>query len=202
MRERRRGIGETPAWPRHALRSHPPGVAHFRIRCGCPGAKGKTAYVWSDFYAISAATKAPDIAWDFTKYLCVDQDWQRWMVKLALNGPNQKSLYTEWAQTVQSVAPPLGHIDLDVFSRQMQNNEPYFGVTCQYADTQSGLVINTATAPAQKSLAELPTDARQAATQVDALQAASAQMAGQQSGIAKQFPTANGTEIAGVQPGL
>jgi len=164
--------------------------------------KGRTAYVWSDFYAISAATKAPDLAWSFLQYLCVAQQWQRWMVKLALNGPNQKSLYTEWAQTVKAVAPPLTHIDLDVFTRQMQNNEPYFGVTFEYADTQSGLVINTDTAPAQKNLAELPTGARQATQQVDALQAASADMAGKQAGISKQFPTANGSIIAGVQPGL
>jgi len=161
----------------------------------------RTAYVWTDFYGISASTAQPDLSWELLRYLCVEPDWQRWMVKLALNGPNQKALYSEWAATVREVAPPLANVDLEVFTRQMENNEPYFGVIVPYADTQTGAVINSALAPAQKDLTALPSGVQQADQRVDALQAAQALIAGAAVGEARQFPT-TGPVIAGAVAGV
>ena len=162
---------------------------------------GPVAYAASDFYAISAATARPDIAWDFMKYLCVGQDWQRWMMKLAMNGPNQKSLYPEWVTTLKAIAPPLANIDLDVFNRQMQNDEPYFGLTFRYQETQAAGAINAQTAPALTQKVDLPTALTQATNQVDAIELAGEALVASAATTAKLFPT-NGKAIASVVAGI
>ena len=164
--------------------------------------KGKISYAASDFYGINAATKHPDLAWEFMKFLTVDTAWQKWMVHLALNGPNQKTLYPFWVTTVKQVAQPLANIDLDVFNRQMQGNDPYFGLTFRYSDQQAGQAIGAATRPALTNPQMVPQVTRQAANQVDALEGAGATESRVQSQITKVFPTANGAAIAAVQPGL
>jgi ABC-type glycerol-3-phosphate transport system substrate-binding protein len=162
---------------------------------------GKIAYAASDFYAISAATKNPSVVWEFMKYLCVETDWQKWMMKLAMNGPNQKTLYPEWVTTLKAIAPPLANIDLDVFNRQMQNNEPYFGLTFRYDDPQAGSAIGTNLTMVQNRQATVPVATAQATQQVDALEAAGATLAGQQQDLAKEFP-AVGRSIAPVLTGI
>jgi len=164
--------------------------------------KGKISYAASDFYAINAGTKNPDLCWDFLDYLCVKQDWQKWMVNLALNGPNQKALYPFWETTVKQVAPPLAKIDLNVFTRQMQDDDPYFGLTFKYADQQAGVAIGNATKPAVTNPQIVPQVCKQGADQINALELAAATESLAQNATAKQFPTGNGTVIAAVQPGM
>jgi ABC-type glycerol-3-phosphate transport system substrate-binding protein len=162
---------------------------------------GKVAYAASDFYAISAATKRPDVVWDFMKYLCVQTDWQIWMAKLSLNGPNQKGLYEQWVQILKSVAPPLQKIDLDVFRRQMENDEPYFGLTFKYAEAQAAAAINSNTAPAQQGTVSVDIAVQKATEQVNAIEAAgAAQIAATQANKAR-FPT-QGPELVNVPTGI
>jgi len=164
--------------------------------------KGKVSYAASDFYAINAGTKNPDIAWEFMKYLTVQTDWQKWMVHLAMNGPNQKSLYPFWVETVKQVAKPLANIDLDVFNRQMQGNDPYFGLTYKYQDQRAGQSIGAALQPAMKNPQQVPQACTTATNQVDAVESAGATLTQTQNTFTKIFPTANGTSIAAVTPGL
>jgi len=164
--------------------------------------KGNVSYAASDFYAISAATKNPDTVWEFMKYLTVETDWQKWMVHLAMNGPNQKALYPFWVETVKQVARPLANIDLDVFNRQMQGNQPYFGLTFRYQDQRAGATIAAALQPAAKSPQTVPADCNQAAKQIAAIEAAGATLTQTENTFTKLFPTANGTSIAAVTPGL
>ena len=162
---------------------------------------GAVAYAASDFYAISAATARPDIAWEFLKFLCVGTSWQTWMMKLAMNGPNQKGLYPQWVTTLKSIAPPLANIDLEVFNRQMQNDEPYFGLTFKYADPQAGNAIKANLGNVQSHKATVPVATAQATQQVDALESTAAALTGEQAALAKKFPT-NGPAIAEVMTGI
>jgi ABC-type glycerol-3-phosphate transport system substrate-binding protein len=136
--------------------------------------KGRYTFAASDFYAISAATKRPDIAWSFLKFLCVDTAWQAFMMRLALNGPNQKDLYPEWQRVVGEVAPPLRTKNLDIIVQAVQNDEPYFGHTFQFADSQAGAIINKYTAMAQARQMTVPQAASEIAKQVNALEATGA----------------------------
>ena len=162
---------------------------------------GPVAYCASDFYAISAATPRPDVVWDFMKFLCVGPDWQTWMMKLAMNGPNQKALYPQWVTTLKAIAPPLANIDLDVFNRQKQNDEPYIGLTFKYSDPQAGAAINAATAPALTQKTTVPLALTQATQVVNALEASAASSVAAGLSAAKQFPT-NGRSMATVVTGI
>jgi ABC-type glycerol-3-phosphate transport system substrate-binding protein len=162
---------------------------------------GAVAYAASDFYAISAATARPDVAWDFLKFLCVGTSWQTWMMKLAMNGPNQKGLWPQWVETLKAIAPPLANIDLDVFNRQMQKNEPYFGLTFKYADPQAGAAISSNLGKIQSAKISVQVATTQATQQVDALETASQALTGEQESLAKEFP-AVGRTIATVVTGI
>jgi ABC-type glycerol-3-phosphate transport system substrate-binding protein len=163
--------------------------------------QGKVSYAASDFYAVSAATKNPEAAWEFMKYLCVGTDWQTWMMKLAMNGPNQKALYPQWVETLKNIAPPLANIDLDVFNRQMQNNEPYFGLTFQYDSAQAGSAISSNLGQVQSQKVTVPVAAQQASQQIDALEQSAKALAGEAVSLAKEFPT-NGNSISPVVTGI
>lgn len=162
---------------------------------------GKVAYAASDFYAVSAATAHPEHAWEFMKYLCVGTEWQTWMMKLAMNGPNQKTLYPQWVTTLKAIAPPLANIDLDVFNRQMQNDEPYFGLTYKYDDAQAGSALSSNMAPIWTGKSTVPVASAQAVQQINALQSTAVAMAGAQAAMGKRFPT-NGKSIAPVVTGI
>lgn len=103
--------------------------------------KGRYAYAASDFYAINAATKRPDLAWSLMKYLCVEKPWQQHMMKIAMAGPNQKGLWEQYAFELQQVAPPLRGKNLLVYNDQVQANEPTFGLAFRYAEAQATSII-------------------------------------------------------------
>ena len=161
----------------------------------------KTAFAASDFYAISAATARQDVVWDFMQYLCVGPDWQNWMVKLAMNGPNQAALYPQWEETVKAVAPPLANINLSVFTNQMLNNEPYFGLIYRYDDPQAGGIISSASQQIQKQQLTVPAGLSQANQQVNALEATAKSTAASAAAAAKSFPV-DGRAVAVVPTGI
>ena len=136
--------------------------------------QGRYTFAASDFYAIAAGTKRPDIAWSFLKFLCVETTWQAFMMRLALNGPNQKGLYPEWQRVVGEVAPPLRTKNLGVIVQAVENNEPYFGHTFQYADSQAGAIINQYTTLAQTNKMTVREATAEIARQVNALEATGA----------------------------
>lgn len=161
----------------------------------------KTTYAATDFYAINAATKHPDLSWELLKFLCVDTHWQRFMMKLALTGPNQRGLWEEWAAIVQGVAPPLRHKNLGVIGQAVLNNEPYCGLVFHYASQQSAAVIKKYSLLAQQGQMPVAEAFRLAATQVDAVQKAGNVESTAGATVAKAFPTV-GSPIAAVLPGL
>ncbi len=161
----------------------------------------RTSYSASDFYAISAAAKNPALCWEFLKYLCVDKEWQRFMVKLSLAGPNQKPLWQEYTQTVQQVAPPLANKNIQVLAQSVLNDEPYRGLVFHYADAQCATIINSLTALAQSGKMTVRDAFTQATQQLDALQTAGKTLVATSAAKAKAFPTL-GPQIAAVPTGL
>jgi len=163
--------------------------------------QGRVAYATSDFFAISATSQRPDIAWEFFRYLAVEPDWQRQMMRLIGMGPNQKALWQEWVSVLQAEAPPIRGKDLDVFVRQVESDEPYFGLTFAYQDGLAAAAINAATSPAQTGTSSVTVAAQQAVTTVDGIEAAGAALAGRMTANAKAFPT-QGPAVAAVPPGV
>ncbi len=151
-----------------------------------------TAYAASDFFAISALAPRPDIAWSFFEYVAVGAQWQRQMMHLIGMGPNQIALWPEWVAALKAEAPPLADKDLDVFVRQVQGNQPYFGLVFAYQDAAAGNAINAQTLPAQQGRTSVATATAQAVTQVDGIEAAGAAEVGSALQAQKAFPTQGG----------
>jgi maltose-binding protein MalE len=136
--------------------------------------RGRLTYAGSDFYAVWAGTAYPDIAWDFVRFLCVDPTWQRWMMKLALVGPNQPELFPEWERVSRAVAPPLRDKHLEVFTEAVRAGEAYLGASFRYEEQASAGVIARYSSLAQAGVLSVPVAARRAAAEVNALQAGGA----------------------------
>lgn len=68
---------------------------------------GRTAFGTDDFYAISATTKHPELAWQLLKWLSAEPDWQRAQIRLQLLSPALNSLWPEWVDAVQGASPAL-----------------------------------------------------------------------------------------------
>jgi hypothetical protein len=136
--------------------------------------RGRLTFASSDFYAIWAGTAHPDLAWDFVHFLCVEPTWQRWMMKLALVGPNQPAMFPEWARIVREVAPPLRRKRLEVITEAMQDGTAYVGASFRYEEVASAGVISRYSSLAQSGHLSVATAARQATREVNALQAGGA----------------------------
>lgn len=135
---------------------------------------GAATFGSSDFYGIWTGTKTPDVAWSLLRFLCVETEWQNFMTKLALVGPNQKALWRQWEATVLQYATPLAAVNLNVFTEAVQGDLPYVGRSFQFADGPSARAINRYCSPAQAGTVSVAAAALQAAAAVNALQAAAA----------------------------
>ena len=105
------------------------------------GPAGRFTAAYPGFYAISARTKYPSVAWEFIKWLCLGKTWQEFMIRLDLHGPILTSLWPVWLNMAQTVAPPLKNKNLSVFVEQIQNNELWTGLPFRYADSGCGKII-------------------------------------------------------------
>lgn len=161
----------------------------------------RTSYSASDFYAISSATKYPDICSEFLKYLCVGQNWQRFMVKISLAGLNQKGLWREHTDTVQQVAPPLRSKNIKVLADSVLNDEPYRGLVFHYSDVQAATIIKEFTGQAHIGKLTVREAFTEAARQLDALQVAGKSLTVTSAKMSKAFAT-DGPAVALVALGV
>lgn len=125
----------------------------------------------TDFYAISSATKVPDVAWALLRYLCVDPVWQQWMIQLTLAGPNQRPLWDEWRSRVTGFAPPLSRVNLQAFLDPIDRSEVYVGRPFRFSERASADLLDqfgTAVASGRSSVEEAAAVAVQAINQLQA----------------------------------
>ncbi len=130
----------------------------------------------SDSYGISAGTKNPDLAWELLKYLTYGTSWQKYMMRLALTGPNQPSLWSEWADTVRAVAPPLKSKNIEIMVHSVARNHLYVRRLFRYANVDMAPVINRYTRLAQTGAMGIVQAFSAAAQQVNQMQLAGASL--------------------------
>lgn len=106
------------------------------------GAAGQFTAAFESFYAASADTQYPEQCWEFIKWLCYEKTWPRYMMRLALQGPIRRDLWTEWQTIVEAVAPPLRHVNLGGLVAQVEADNMWSGTPFRYYDSQCGDVIN------------------------------------------------------------
>jgi len=166
------------------------------------GKNGRFTAAFESFYAADASTKQPDLCWEFIKWLCYGEEWPRYMMRLALQGPARKTLWEEWQSIVLSVAPPLAKVNLNVLVDQVQKDEMWTGHPFRFSETTCGNVINTYISNVLNHQMSVSTGFREAARLLDEAETVGAAERGAgAASLAKGFPT-SGPRIAAVQPGL
>ncbi len=138
---------------------------------------GPATFVNSDFLAISAATKVADAAWEVLRYVAVEPELQRGVMKLTGQSPSLRSLIAEWTTVLRTVAPPLRTKNLEVYQELILTDRAFPGLDFAYSDAQAKTVIGSW---AQQILARrisIGPGLRSAAAQVNALEANAAQSA-------------------------
>ena len=165
------------------------------------GPAGPAAFGGTQFYAINARTRVPDLAWEVLKWLSAEPDYQRLMAQMNLASPGLNTLWPEWEQVVQSVAPPLRGKAVHWFADAARQGYAYPFPAFRYDNVQAQAVIGRyLSALGSRQAASVAGAFTQAAAQADALETAAGQMSGQQRAALQSFPAA-GPSIAKVPPG-
>jgi len=162
---------------------------------------GQYSFEATDYYAINAQTKHPDESWTFLRYLSAEPAWSRWCMKHLLRTPSIISLWPEYVQTVEAVAPLVKGKGLQWFTEAAAK----WGVANRIFKYSHVNAINTLNVQLGKAFAQTESVAlamTSAARQVDALETAAAQTSSRMSSLQQQFPAAGGQTVAQVQPGL
>ena len=94
---------------------------------------GTSAYAGNDYYAVSRTTKQPDLAAAFAIWLTTSPEWQRSLMGLQLVVPPSSALWTEWAQVVKAVAPPLQGKNVGAFTVAASQNRAFNHPAFAYA---------------------------------------------------------------------
>ena len=82
---------------------------------------GPSTGAQTDFYAISAATRAPEAAWRLLMFLS-SAAWQRAAIATLLVCPARQSLWAEYPAAVGRRIPPLAHQPLDIYAAAVQGD--------------------------------------------------------------------------------
>jgi ABC-type glycerol-3-phosphate transport system substrate-binding protein len=133
---------------------------------------GPLTGVAPEFYAIWAGTRAPDVAWELLRFLCVETGWQEFVLGLALVGPNQKALWDQWRERVISFAPPLSKVNLQAFIDPILRDQLYVGRSFRFDETRSAQALLAFGQAARAGTQDLAALARQYAEAINQIQAA------------------------------
>ena len=161
---------------------------------------GQFSFEATDFLAINAGTKHPEPAWTLLRWLAAEPEWSRYCMKILLRTPSLTSLWTEYAQVVESVAPPAKGKNIHWFTEAVA----HWGIAdrmFKYAHAQAINAINSELALAFSRKQGVSESMRAAAAQVNALESTSTTFQGAQRAAARAFRS-TGPAVAVVQPGL
>jgi hypothetical protein len=162
--------------------------------------QGHLTGVSSDFYAVWSGTSAPDLAWDLLRYLCVGTDWQSKMMAMALAGPNQKALWTDWAGLVTRYASPLAQKNLGAFLDAVAGDQLYVGVPFRFQEQQVAAVLQTFGGDVLSGRQTVAAAAPVAAAQIDALEQAGAAAAAAAAAALGKLRRASGASATPARP--
>ncbi len=138
--------------------------------------KGSTAMTNPNFFAISSSSKQPDAAWELLYWLTIEPYWQRALMRTALLPPGYLPLWDEWVTTVQQVAPTLRGKNLSVFAQQVHSGIMCGGLHFAYEDTQAHTILQNWFTQIDQRKVSVSDGFRQAAQEVNALEATGAKM--------------------------
>lgn len=129
----------------------------------------QTALVSTNFYAVNASTKYPVLSWELVRWLTVEPTFSRFLMTALLYPPARLDQWEEWKSIVESVAPSLSPLNLNVFVDQAAANHLWAGRVFPYSDTEALPILNTASPEILSGAVSVSEGYKAIATQIDAL---------------------------------
>lgn len=102
---------------------------------------GITGYGSLDFYAINSQTRHPKEAFAFLQWLTCEPEWPKAMVSLQLALPALRSLWAEWTDMVEAVAPVFKGKNLGAFVTAAEQNHAYPLIGWRYSSDQAYMAL-------------------------------------------------------------
>jgi ABC-type glycerol-3-phosphate transport system substrate-binding protein len=164
-------------------------------------AQRKATMVNSDFYAINAHTKQPELAWEFFHWLTADPTWTRFVMGATLTQPALVALWDEWITLAEQVAPPLKGKGLQYYREAALGGYEVPQSFFLYNGTQATGILNAAWADLTAQRATVTAAFTQAAQQINALEQTAQANLAVQAAEAKAFPTV-GPAMAAMPTGI
>ncbi len=136
------------------------------------GAAGRFSAGYIDVVGVSAATKQPELAYEFAKWLTWDPVFSAAMMRLSLRSPMRKDQWAQWAHVVQSIAPPLAGKNLQAFTDVATGDQGsvWSGRVFRYDNTGVASILANWWSKMLYRGQDVTTALKQAAQQVDALE--------------------------------
>lgn len=162
---------------------------------------GQFSFEATDYHAINAGTKHPEEAWTLLRFLSAEPYWSRYAMKYLLRTPSLVSLWEEYVQIVEQVAPVVQNKGLQYFTQAAQ----HWGIAntvFKYDQTQVAGTLNAQLLKVYNGQASTPLAMTQAGKQVNALEASAGKTDIAAAAAAAAFPVQRGQTIAAVPPGL
>ncbi len=164
-------------------------------------AKQPATMVNSDFYAINAQTKQPELAWEFFHWLTAQPTWTRFVMGATLTQPALVALWEEWITLAEQVAPPLKGKGLQYYRDAALGGYEVPQSFFLYNGTQATGILGAAWAELSAQKATVTAAFTQAAQQINALQQTAQANVALQAQEVKAFPS-TGPAVAAVPAGM
>lgn len=135
---------------------------------------GRSTYVNLDFYVLNKASKYPDQAWQFLKWVTAEPEYQDFQMQVTLVEPCLVNLWEQWQTVVTQAAPPVQGKNIQYIAEAAQQGYAWPERFFKYQPSQAVAIMNNwcaqvwagTQAPAQALL--------QMEHQINALESASA----------------------------
>lgn len=135
---------------------------------------GRSTYTNLSYYMLNSATKHPEHAWEFLKWIAGEQTYPLWLTKITLVRPPLLSLEAQWQQLVQQAAPPLADKQLQWFSDPDQHGYAWAERFFKYQPSEAVTIMNNWGGQIWSNAVSVPRGLQQMAHQLGALEAAAA----------------------------
>ncbi len=133
----------------------------------------QATYVNLDAYVLNKATKHPQQAWEFMKWVTTQSAYQEFQMKTTMVAPCITSLWSTWQSIVTQQAPPLQGKNLQYYAEADQQNYAYPEKFFKYHANEAITLMNKWCNEIWAGSESPTTGLQQLAHQINAMEAAS-----------------------------
>lgn len=150
-----------------------------------------------NYYGITVESKQKEAAWTLLDWLCVQPDWQKAKMSLALSPPSLKSLWPEYIALLPTVAPVFAGKNLEAFQTLILNDRALVGTNFMYDDAAARSMLTTVSQTVLSGQVDVVSAAQSVAAQVNAMEQVGAARASEVTRVNALFPPSGSSTVSG-----